>query len=140
MLAMLGAKAQSNDQLIANTLGQDVNVSTSFINKMIKTGLSLNCDPWDDNKPCTDLCDPWDDNSCINSSAMKATIAASPKMQESILKNTMKHFEQAITVGKGGKFLNKNLLSEAQKKYPGYKLKAMKFRFKMYLKHLRSVK
>ena len=131
--------AQSNSQLISNILGQDATVSPSFIEGMIATGLSLNCDPWDDDAPCTDLCDPWDDDTpCPNTSIMKAKIASSPEMQVAIIKNTMTHFEHAIGAGKGGKFLDKKILSNAKIKFSGYKPIAMRARFKLYIKHLKS--
>lgn len=141
ILSMLGLTAQGNEQLIASTLGQDANLTASFINGMIKTDLSLNCDPWDDDAPCTDLCDPWDDDApCPNTAVMKAKIAASPQMQEAIIKKTMIHFEEAIASGKGGKVLTPKLLGQMKKKYPGKKLKTLKARFRAYLKHLKSLK
>ena len=136
----LGIMAQSASQIISNTLGQDANVSSSFTEGMITTGKSLNCDPWDDDAPCTELCDPWDDNTpCPNTSAMNAKIAASPDMQFAIIKSTMKHFEEAIASGKGGKILSKKILVKAKKKYSGYTLKTMKARFKLYIKHLKTM-
>jgi len=131
--------AQSNSQLISNVLGQDTNVSANFINNMITTGLSVTCDPWDDNKPCTDLCDPWNDKPCAGPGSGISKSTASPKEQEEIIKNTMKHFEQAIASGKGGKFLNNKMLLQAQKKHAGYKLKAIKSRFKMYIDFLKKI-
>ena len=137
----LGLSAQGNDQLISNTLGQDSTVSTNFVNGMSTTGRSLNCDPWDDDAPCTDLCDPWDDKTpCPNTSVMKAKIAASPKMQEAIIQSTMRHFEQAITNGKGGKHLTPKLVVRAKKKYPGKDIKALRSRFKAYIEQLKSSK
>ena len=134
-----GLSAQTNGQLISNVLSQDSSISNSFIEGMITTGKSLNCDPWDDDAPCTDLCDPWDDDTpCPNTSIMKAKIAASPDMQFAIIKNTMKHFEEAIANGKGGIILNKKVLVKAKKSYSGYKLNAMRARFKLYLKHLKN--
>lgn len=128
--------AQFDDNIITDVLGQDETVSADFINNMITTGRSAYCDPWDDTKPCTDLCDPWDDKPCTGPAISKST--ATPEKQEQIIKSTMKHFEEAIADGKGGKFLNKQMLLQAQKKHTGYKLKAIKARFKMYLNFLKK--
>jgi len=137
LLFTFGVQAQTNDQLISNVLGQDPSISSSFITGMTQTGKVLNFIT----KSSTDLCDPWDETKpCPPSVKMQAKIAASPEMQAAIIKNTMKHFEQAIVTGKGGKFLTKKLLLKTQKKYPGYERRAMKSRFNMYIKHLRSVK
>lgn len=138
LLFSFGIMAQTNDQLISNVLGQNSSISSNFINGMIQTGKVLNFNP----KSSTDFCDPWDETKpCPPKAKMKAKIAASPEMQVAIIKNTMKHFEQqAIATGKGGKFLTKKLLLKTQRKYPGYERRAMKSRFNMYIKHLRSVK
>lgn len=140
MFAASEIQAQQTGQLISNTLAQDPTIATHFIEGMIRTGLSLNCDPWDDDAPCTDLCDPWDDDApCPNTSLQQAKIAASPELQASIIKNTMLHFEAEVAKGKGGKYLTTKLLSQAKRKYSGKSLKSLRARFNTYIKHLKSL-
>lgn len=141
ILILLGttliSKAQSNDQLIANVLGQDTNVPTSFVDGMITIEHTSICDPWDDDGPCTDLCDPWDDRPC---SLQKVYSEASTKERERLLVKIMTNFEKAIFNGEGGKYLTPKLMAQVKRKYPGKELKALRSRFKAYVKQLKSSK
>jgi len=132
--------AQSNSQLISNVLGQDANISNSFTNGMIQMALNATCDPWDDDDPCTELCDPWDDKPCAGPGSIKASSQSTAEEKETLIVNTMIHFEKAIAKGRGGTILTPELLSQLTKKYKGNKLKTVKARFNAYLRVLKSKK
>ena len=130
MIFSFSVQAQS-DQLIAEVLGQDPTVSEEFIQGMSGTVTNLNCDPWDDDAPCTDLCDPWDDNTPCPNTGLKTAEAQMAQIEDS-----MKKLENEMAAGEGGTVLNRSLVVRAQKESPGYSLKALKNRMGVYLKHL----
>jgi len=130
--------AQSNTQLISNTLGQDSSVTASFVDGMINIDVTSICDPWDDDGPCTDLCDPWDDRPCSKQAKMYSTSSA--KEKERLLIKIMSNFEKAMAKGKGGKVLTSKTLAFAKKKHSGNGLHVMRSRFNMYIQHLKNAK
>ena len=134
-LASANELRAQNAQLITEVLGQDPSVPSGFVQGMSGTVTNLNCDPWDDDAPCTDLCDPWDDNTPCPNTSLKTAEA-----QMAQIKDSMEKLEKAIVAGKGGKVLESNLVAQAQKKFPGNSLKALKGRMAFYLQPLKKVK
>ncbi len=121
--------AQSPEKDIRNLLGKDPSISQNFINNAVKVGHFLNCDPWDDSKPCTDICDPWSDDPCFKQIKNLKT----KKAQQQQLVRIMKNFEKVLLKGAGGKIIPKQKVLTTQKKYPGYKIGAMRNRFNAYM-------
>jgi len=55
------------------------------------------------------------------------------KAQQQQLVRIMKNFEKVLLKGVGGKIITKQKVLTAQKKYPGYKIGAMRNRFNTYM-------
>jgi len=126
----IGANAQSREDHISKLLDKDTSISKDFKNKMIAVGLSLNCDPWNDD-PCDDLCNPWDDTPC-NEQIKSQTKKDPNTQQKQIIIIIMKKFEVALTKGNGGTVITKKNVQTVQNKHPGFTLKAMRVRFSSY--------
>lgn len=123
---------KTRNQKIKEALGRDANISKNFIHEMIKVAHYLDCDPWDESKPCTDIIDPWEKKTKKDPKKQKTISRKGQKKIELTIINAMKHFENAITLGEGGKILTKKHLTIALNKYPGYKLGAMRSRFNFF--------
>jgi len=121
--------AQFPEKDIRNLLGKDTSITENFINNTIKVGQFLDCDPWDDTKPCTDICDPWENPTCKEQIKKLKTKKA---RQQQLIK-IMKHFEKALLKGAGGKIITRRKVLATQKKHPGYNIKAMRNRYQTYM-------
>jgi len=127
----LSQTKKSSNQLIWNVLNKDKSVTKSFKKGMAQVSKNLeNCNPWiiieSMSIPCNKTIDPWNPNNK----------KLSPKQRQI---NAVKNLESAIQQGKGGSALPKNLVANAQKKYPGYTQDAMQSRFKMYILQMERV-
>ncbi len=142
-LVTFSAVAQFPGKDIRNLLSKDPSISKDFTNKVIKTGKLMICD-WDKDPCQDDLCDPWDERPCSEQiMSVKQKFDKDKKaveyqdgsdFRQQQLTQIMKHFEQALLKGAGGKIISKKQVLNALKKYPGYKLNAMRLRYNTYVK------
>ena len=141
-LTTLTAVAQFPEKDIRNLLSKDPSISKDFTNKMIKTGELFICD-WDKDPCQDDLCDPWDERPCSEQIMSMKQISDKDKkvieyqdgsdFRQQQLAQIMKHFEQELIKGAGGKMITKEQVLNAIKKYPGYQLDAMRLRYNTYV-------
>lgn len=103
--------------------------------KATKAGLSWEC-CIEEKCPCTDLKDPWEEDSALTHQQQMSKIKSDPKAAQ--VQKDMVNFEQAILYGKGKKMIDKSVVANAFKKYPGYSLKAIKNRMDIYILSLES--
>ena len=124
------------------------NTSRSFASGMLQVGQFLDCDPWDDSKPCTDIVDPWGDEKPTPKDPKTPTDPKDPKdpkkpadpkdpkkpsgQSSTQQQNAMNTLEQYILKGKAGKYLTANFVHSARKRYAGKSLKSLRLRYKMY--------
>lgn len=121
------------------------NTSRGFASGMMGVGHMLDCDPWDDSKPCTDLVDPWGDEKPAPKDPKEPKEPAEPKdpkkpaepkkpsgQASTQQQNAMQQLEMYIAKGKGGKYLPAKMVRAAQKRYSGKSLKSLRLRFKLY--------
>lgn len=127
LLLSFGVFAQLNsqdEQTIRESLRKEKSISQNFTNGFISIGKLLGCEPGNDSKACEEVRDPWGENKSNNNSRLKE--------KDIIL--AFQRLEDKIIIGEGGRLITKNNIFEAQKKHFGYKMKAIKARYAMYLK------
>lgn len=103
--------------------------------KATKAGLSWEC-CIEEKCPCTDLKDPWEEDSALTHQQQMSKIKSNPKAAQ--VQKDMVNFEQAILYGKGKKMIDKSVVANAFKKYPGYSLNAIKNRLEIYILSMES--